>query len=145
MNHFQVFSSVSECFQKHYADKCFQVFPPYRGRNTLGNTYPCQGGTGMREPLSLRTPSRIKGRPALVRRLRGLVVAVNRFGRHRARSREDVWWSARTIDALSIALEVANTPNGGASSPCSNLAQETDSRETTRVDEIGLQFQESPR
>lgn len=61
----------------------------------------------MREPLSLRTPSRIKGRPALVRRLRGLLLAVHRYSRHRASSHGDQWWSARTIDALTVALSVA--------------------------------------
>ena len=52
-----------------------------------------------------RLHTRIKGRQALVRRLRGLLVAVHRFGRGRARTREELAWYARTIDALTAALE----------------------------------------
>ena len=48
--------------------------------------------------------SRIKGRPALVRSLRGLLLRVHRFGRHRARSRQDMQWAAVRIDALDAAL-----------------------------------------
>lgn len=54
------------------------------------------------------TASRIKGRPALVRRLRGLLIAVHRFGRGRARSREDVAWTAVVLDGLVDVLAVAD-------------------------------------
>lgn len=53
------------------------------------------------------TASRIKGRPAIVRSLRGLLIRTHRFGHCRARSREDVLWAARTIDVLMLALRVA--------------------------------------
>ncbi len=53
------------------------------------------------------TASRIKGRQALVRSLRGLLIRVHRFGRGRARSPEDVRWAARTIDALADCLRGA--------------------------------------
>jgi hypothetical protein len=48
---------------------------------------------------------RVKGRPALERSLRRLLIRVERFGRHRARTPEDMRWCARTIDALSSLLE----------------------------------------
>ena len=43
----------------------------------------------MRELDGRRLLSRVKGRPALERRLRGLLVAVHRFDRSRAVSRDD--------------------------------------------------------
>jgi hypothetical protein len=46
----------------------------------------------------------VKGKAALVRRLRGLLVAVARFGRARARTHEDVLWCA-----LLAAVETADT------------------------------------
>jgi len=61
--------------------------------------------------LSKHQPSRIKGKPALVRRLRGLLVAVQRFSLHRASTEADRWWSARTLDALTAALSVATEDN----------------------------------
>ena len=51
---------------------------------------------------------RIKGKAALVRRLRGLLLAVHRFGRGRARTHEDTLWTARVLDALQAALDVAD-------------------------------------
>ena len=65
----------------------------------------------MRDLMGVHQPSRVKGRPALVRRLRGLLVAVHRFAKHRATSRADLWWSARTVDALTAALDVADDHN----------------------------------
>jgi hypothetical protein len=50
---------------------------------------------------------RVVGRPAIVRSLRGLLLRVHRFGRHRARSRADVMWSARLLDALTDAVATA--------------------------------------
>ena len=52
----------------------------------------------MRELESRRLPSRVRGRAALVRRLRALLVAVHRFGRARARTRAKVAWAARMIE-----------------------------------------------
>ena len=51
---------------------------------------------------------RIKGRPALVRSLRSLLIRVHRFGKGRARTHEDVLWTARTVDVLSAALRTAD-------------------------------------
>src|SRR4029453_3074375 len=51
--------------------------------------------------------SRIKGRPALVKRLRGLLIAVHRFGRVRARTSDDIQWTAALLDALYGALSKA--------------------------------------
>lgn len=52
-------------------------------------------------------PSRIKGKAQLIRRLRGLLIAVERFGRGRAITRKDVLWAARFLDNLTTALEGA--------------------------------------
>lgn len=54
--------------------------------------------------LDVRLQSRIKGRPALERRLRGLLIAVHRFARGRAQSHDDLHWCARTADGLSALL-----------------------------------------
>ena len=60
------------------------------------------------------TASRIKGRPALVRSLRGLLLRVHRFGRGRARTPQDMQWAARVLDSLYAALATAEgTTNGG--------------------------------
>lgn len=51
--------------------------------------------------------SRVKGRPALVKRLRALLLAVHRFARGRARSSADIQWSAAMLDVLTTALRTA--------------------------------------
>ena len=58
--------------------------------------------------LDARPLHRVKGRPALVRSLRSLLIRVHRFGKGRARTHEDVLWTARTVDVLSAALDVAD-------------------------------------
>lgn len=58
-------------------------------------------GELMRELDSRRTPSRVTGRAALTRRLRGLLLAVHRFGRCRATTEADRRWAARVIDELT--------------------------------------------
>ncbi len=55
----------------------------------------------MREVSGKRTPSRVRGRAALTRRLRALLLAVHRFGRCRARAPDDIAWAARIIDRLT--------------------------------------------
>lgn len=62
----------------------------------------------MRELLGVHQPSRVRGRPALVRRLRGLLLAVHRYGRHRATTPAECLWAARLIDSLTAALDVAD-------------------------------------
>ena len=57
-----------------------------------------------------RLASRVKGRAALTRRLRGLLIAVHRYARQRARTVEELRWTARLIDALTVALNVADAP-----------------------------------
>jgi len=52
-----------------------------------------------------RMHSRVKGKAQLVRRLRGLLIAVARFAHGRATTREDCLWAARTIDGLTVLLE----------------------------------------
>jgi hypothetical protein len=54
---------------------------------------------------------RVKGRPVLIRRLGGLLVAVCRFARCRATSRADQRWAARMIDALTEAHATARQPD----------------------------------
>lgn len=55
--------------------------------------------------------SRVTGRAQLVRRIRLLLVAVNRFGRGRARSRADLHWAAVAIDRLTELLEEGARPD----------------------------------
>lgn len=61
----------------------------------------------MRELLGVHQPSRIKGRDALTQRLVRLLLAVHRFGRHRARTDVEIQWTARLIDRLQQALDEA--------------------------------------
>ena len=53
-------------------------------------------------------PSRIKGRPSLLRRLRALLVAAHRYGRHRAVSRDDQRFAARLVDGLTVTLRAVD-------------------------------------
>ncbi len=64
----------------------------------------------MRELLNRDVLRRVKGRPALERRLMGLLRAVNRFGNHRATSRDDLAWTARVSDGLAATLDAARRP-----------------------------------
>jgi hypothetical protein len=54
--------------------------------------------------IGFRPQTRVKGRPALTRRLRGLILAVHRYGRHRARTPGERIWTARLLDRLQAAL-----------------------------------------
>jgi hypothetical protein len=56
--------------------------------------------------------SRISGQAVLIRRLRALLIAVHRFGRGRARTRQELRWAAHTIDALTALLQ-----EGGPDAP----------------------------
>lgn len=58
-------------------------------------------------PVGRSIVTRVKGRPVLVRRVRGLLVAVRRFAEHRAATPAETRWAARTYDALAGALTVA--------------------------------------
>jgi len=61
----------------------------------------------MRELVGRSMRTRVKGRPALVRRLTALLVATQRFGVLRASTDDDRRWAAKVIDALVTALGVA--------------------------------------
>lgn len=50
---------------------------------------------------------RVRGRGAIVRSLRWLLIRVYRFGSHRATSQEECAWAARLADDLSSALRAA--------------------------------------
>ena len=54
--------------------------------------------------MDIRPTHRVKGRAALTKRLRGLLLAVHRFGRARATSDDDRRWTARLLDTLTDAL-----------------------------------------
>ena len=58
--------------------------------------------------IGARPIHRVKGRPALVRRLRGLLLAVHRYGRARALTADDRHWCACVLDALTAAVETAD-------------------------------------
>jgi len=61
--------------------------------------------TKMAEPREIK--HRVADRGPLIRRLGGLVIAVHRFGRCRARTEDERRWAARVIDALQAALDAA--------------------------------------
>ena len=61
--------------------------------------------------IGARPITRIKGRPALVRRLRALLVACHRFGRCRAVTADDQRWAALVLDGLTATLATAD-PEG---------------------------------
>ena len=42
-----------------------------------------------------RMVSRVKGRPALERRLRGVLIAVHRFGRQLAHTTDEIGWRSQ--------------------------------------------------
>lgn len=56
------------------------------------------------------TASRIKGRGALIRSLRGLVIRVGRYAQHRAQPGTEQQWAARLFDALRVTLHEADDP-----------------------------------
>jgi hypothetical protein len=58
----------------------------------------------MRELDGRHLHTRIRGRQALERRLRGVLIAVCRFSRGRATSARDVLWAARAVDAITDLL-----------------------------------------
>ena len=58
----------------------------------------------MRELPSRDVRHRVKGKQALEKRLRGLLLAVHRYGRCRARTRAELQWTAKAIDLLTLAL-----------------------------------------
>ena len=66
----------------------------------------------MRElrPGDVRT--RVKGIPALTRRLYGLHLAVERFGRHRAQTRDEQAWAGRVAALLAQVITEARRPAG---------------------------------
>lgn len=49
---------------------------------------------------------RVKGRPAIIRSTRGLLLRCHRFARARAVTSADLHWCARVIDALDDVLRV---------------------------------------
>jgi hypothetical protein len=59
----------------------------------------------MRELRTQDVRTRVKGRPALERRLYGLIRAVHRFGRFRAAGPSDVRWAGHMIDGLTATVE----------------------------------------
>ena len=70
----------------------------------------------MRELLNRDIRHRVKGVPALRRRLLGLRRAVGRYGEHRARTHAELSWAARVADALDAAVTAAwhtNEDEGG--------------------------------
>jgi hypothetical protein len=66
----------------------------------------------MRGTTLPRTPSRIKGGPALERRLHGLLLAVHRFARHRAATPEDRRWAAAAVDGLQAIYQQLTALHG---------------------------------
>ena len=63
----------------------------------------------MREADGRRMVTSVRGRPALEKRLRAVLVAVHRFGRCRAATDADRRWTARTLDGLTAVLAADRT------------------------------------
>jgi hypothetical protein len=63
----------------------------------------------MKELDGRRMHSRIKGRPAIEQTLRLLIIRLNRYGEHRARSARDAMWAACAIDTLRALLDEQDT------------------------------------
>ncbi len=63
----------------------------------------------MREVDGRRVVSRVRGRPALERSIKLLLIRVHRFGRMRAATAADRQWTAKVIDRLSDVLTDAPT------------------------------------
>lgn len=51
--------------------------------------------------------SRIRGKDSICRRLRALLIAIHRYGRVRARTRDDLEWAGHVIARLEAVLETA--------------------------------------
>ena len=60
--------------------------------------------TPVRELDSRHLVSRVKGRPALERRMRSLLLAVGRFANYRAFTSRDRRWAAAVVDRLQPLL-----------------------------------------
>jgi hypothetical protein len=52
--------------------------------------------------------TRVKGKAAITKSLRSLLIRTHRYGRHRAATPEDLGWAAQLIDALTAAVETAD-------------------------------------
>jgi hypothetical protein len=55
--------------------------------------------------------SRVKGKAALVKRLRGLLLATHRYSKARARA-SDYRWTGCFLDALNVALQIGESHDG---------------------------------
>jgi hypothetical protein len=66
----------------------------------------------MRELEGRKLHSRIRGRAALERRMRALLIAVHRFARGRATAPAELRWCARVIDSLSAVLALEHSGEG---------------------------------
>lgn len=73
--------------------------------------------------LNCRPVTRVTGRPALLRRLRALLVAAHRFARHRATTAADRDWSIQVLDGLTSTLQAAD--------PAGAPRQDTEDRRQT--------------
>jgi hypothetical protein len=60
------------------------------------------------------SPSRIKGRASLLRRLRSLLIAAHRFGQYRAVTPAEMMFAGRLVDGLrtTLATVESSTPSG---------------------------------
>lgn len=58
----------------------------------------------MRDVAGREMTTRVRGRAALERSLRLLLIRTHRYGRHRARTAADRQWCARAIDGLTALL-----------------------------------------
>jgi hypothetical protein len=101
------------------------------------------------------TASRIRGKGAIVRSLRGLLLRVHRFRRGRARTESDIRWAAAMLDGLAAVLAVAeaqpteapspDAPEPGASGPDRQSAARSDAHNSCSINRLGPSDKGSPR
>jgi hypothetical protein len=90
----------------------------------------------MRGSVLPAAPSRVRGILALQRRCHGLLRAAHRFARHRARTAEELAWSARAVDALTAAY-VALTDGQGSQRRAPERVREAQAFDSSQTDAGG--------
>ena len=80
------------------------------------------------------SPSRIHGRGALLRSLRGVLRRTERFGIHRASTADERRWAARLADSLESALRDAlESPGARASLEAANRRADVSRKSPTSL------------
>ena len=92
----------------------------------------------MRECNSRVVPSRVKGRAAILRSLRLLLIRAARFSQYRASTPVDQAWAAVAVDSLTALVVVLDSEAGVAGDVTNNRAVS----QTTRTPDGGTAQQD---